>query len=54
MPTEYRERLDIVSSNAITRRHAASVFEQGAQTVTPTRSLSNYAQVLDIIDSLSR
>lgn len=54
VPTEYRERLDIVSSNAITRRHAASVFEQGAQTVKPTRSLSNYAQLLDIIDALAK
>ena len=53
VPSEYRERLDIVSSNAITRRHVASVFEQGVQTVKPTRSLSNYAQVLDIIDALA-
>jgi phosphoglycolate phosphatase len=52
--TEYRERLDIVSSNAITRRHAASVFEQGAQQVKPTRSLSNYGQLLDIIDALAK
>jgi phosphoglycolate phosphatase len=54
VPTEYRERLDIVSSNAITRRHAASVFEQGVQQVKPTRSLSNYAQLLDVIDELTK
>lgn len=51
---EYRERLDIVSSNAITRRHAASVFESGAQSVKPTRTLSNYGQVLDVVDALSK
>jgi FMN phosphatase YigB (HAD superfamily) len=54
VPGEYRERLDIVSSNANTRRHVASVFEQGVQLVKPTRSLSNYSQVLDIIDELSK
>jgi phosphoglycolate phosphatase len=51
---EYRERLDIISSSAITRRHAASVFESGQQAVTPTRALSNYAQVLGVIDALDR
>jgi FMN phosphatase YigB (HAD superfamily) len=54
VPVEYRERLDIISSNVITRRHAASVFESGAQTVKPTRSLSNYGQVLEIIDELAK
>lgn len=54
VPGEYRERLDIVSSNAITRRHAASVFESGAQSLKPTRTLSNYGQLLDVIDALAR
>ncbi|MBL9037399.1 MAG: HAD family hydrolase [Archangium sp.] len=49
---EYRERLDIISSNAITRRHANSVFEAGQQQVVkPSRTLSNYAQVLELIDA---
>jgi phosphoglycolate phosphatase len=47
---EYRERLDIISSNAITKRHASSVFEANLS-VQPTRSLSNYAQILDVIDA---
>jgi phosphoglycolate phosphatase len=50
---EYRERLDIVSSPAITRRHAAHVFEQGQKEVTPTHSLSNFAQILNLVDTLS-
>jgi phosphoglycolate phosphatase len=49
---EYRERLDIISSNAITRRHAASVFEGGAQTLKPQHTLSNYHQVLELVESL--
>lgn len=48
---EYRERLDIISSNAITRRHAASVFETGANALKPSRALSSYAQLLEIIDA---
>jgi FMN phosphatase YigB (HAD superfamily) len=50
---EYRERLDIISSSAITRRHASSVYESasGAQ-VTPSHVLSNYAQLLGLIDRL--
>lgn len=50
---EYRERLDIISSPAITRRHAAHVFEQGAQAITPTRTISNFGQLLGIVDLLS-
>lgn len=49
---EYRERLDIISSAAITRRHAASVFET-EPTVRPTHVLSNYGQLLDVIDALA-
>jgi phosphoglycolate phosphatase len=49
---EYRERLDIISSNAITRRHAASVFEGGGQAIKPTHTLSNYAQLLGVVDAL--
>ena len=47
---EYRERLDIISSAAITRRHANSLFEGGQKNLTPTHSLSNYRQILDVID----
>lgn len=48
---EYRERLDIISAPAITRRHAASVFEAGQkQQLEPTHALSNFSQVLDVID----
>lgn len=46
---EYRERLDIISSNAITRRHAASVYESGQQPVTPSRRISNYGQLLELL-----
>jgi phosphoglycolate phosphatase len=49
---EYRERLDIISSPAITRRHAASVFEGPSSAQAPTHVLSNYAQLLPLIDSL--
>jgi FMN phosphatase YigB (HAD superfamily) len=49
---EYRERLDIISSSAITRRHAASVFETG-QLARPTHALSNYAQLLDVIAAVA-
>ncbi len=52
VPTEYRERLDIVSSPAITRRHAAHVLEAGAQPIAPTHALSNFAQVLELVERL--
>lgn len=45
---EYRERLDIISAPAITRRHAASVYDAGT-VVKPTHALSNFCQVLDIV-----
>jgi FMN phosphatase YigB (HAD superfamily) len=48
---DYRERLDIISAPAITRRHASSVFEAGQKkTLEPTHTLSNFGQVLGIID----
>lgn len=50
---EYRERLDIISSNAITRRHAASVFEHGKQSIKPTHAVSNFSQILDLISRAS-
>lgn len=50
---EYRERLDIVSSTAITRRHAAHVFEAGQKDVRPSHSLSNFSQILGLVDTLS-
>lgn len=49
---EYRERLDIVSADSITRRHAASVTE--GETHVPqaaTHHLSNFSQVLRIVDA---
>jgi FMN phosphatase YigB (HAD superfamily) len=46
---EYRERLDIISANAITRRHAASVYE-GELELRATHALSNFSQILRIID----
>lgn len=49
---EYRERLDIISSPAITRRHAAHVFESGAQPQSPTHTLSNFSQVLGLVGRL--
>jgi len=48
---EYRERLDIVSADAVTRRHAASVLE--GETHAPrsaTHHLSNFSQILRIVD----
>ena len=51
---EYRERLDIISSAAITRRHAAHVFETGAsQQLSATHTLSNFGQVLGLVEKLS-
>lgn len=47
---EYRERLDIISAPSVTRRHAASVYESGKQPSKPTHVLSNFEQVLDVID----
>lgn len=50
---EYRERLDVISAAAITRRHAASVYESkeaGAELVA-THALSNYSQLLRILDA---
>jgi phosphoglycolate phosphatase len=52
---EYRERLDIISSPAITRRHAAHVFESAAQQqaqLAPSHTLSNFSQVLGLIEKL--
>jgi FMN phosphatase YigB (HAD superfamily) len=48
---EYRERLDIISSNAITRRHAASVYE-GVQVQKPTHTISNFGQVAQLVERL--
>jgi len=49
---EYRERLDIVSAAAITRRHAASLLEVGparAVEPEPAHALSNFGQILPIL-----
>ncbi len=49
---EYRERLDIISAPAITKRHAASVYEGGgAAPAKPTHALSNFGRVLEVIDA---
>lgn len=50
--TEYRERLDIISSPAITRRHAAHVLEAGVQPLRASRSLSSFGQILQLVDTL--
>ncbi len=48
---EYRERLDIVSADTITRRHAASVLEGNSHAPrSASWHLSNFSQVLRIID----
>ena len=49
---EYRERLDIISAPAITRRHVASVFESGQLPQKATHVLSNFSQILDVIDAV--
>ncbi len=49
---EYRERLDIVSSAVITRRHAASVYEGGEAPKAATHRLSGFDQLLGLIDTL--
>ncbi len=48
---EYRERLDIVSADAITRRHAASITEGDTHVPqTATHHLSNFSQVLELVE----
>jgi phosphoglycolate phosphatase len=49
---EYRERLDIVSSAVITRRHAASVYESGEAPKAATHRLSGFDQVLSLVETL--
>lgn len=48
---EYRERLEIISAPAITRRHAASVYDAATRTHAPETShrLSNFNQLLDVL-----
>jgi phosphoglycolate phosphatase len=48
---EYRERLDIISAPAITKRHAASVYEGGTP-VKATHALSNFGRLLEVIDAV--
>jgi phosphoglycolate phosphatase len=47
---EYRERLDIISAPAITRRHASSVYET-VPAAKPSHALSNFGRILEIIES---
>jgi FMN phosphatase YigB (HAD superfamily) len=50
---EYRERLDIISAAAITRRHAASLLEAGARAETkPEHTLSNFGQLLEVLEKV--
>lgn len=52
---EYRERLDVISAPAITKRHAAGLMDGDARkNAHPTHRLSNYSQILSIIDSASK
>lgn len=53
VPIEYRERLDVISAPAVTRRHAASVFEHGSNQprIVPTHALSNFSGILKVIDA---
>lgn len=46
---EYRERLDIISAPAITRRHASSVFEGGDKQRKATHALSNFRGILEVL-----
>ncbi|MFY0579040.1 hypothetical protein ACN28S_36495 [Cystobacter fuscus] len=51
---EYLERLEIISAPAITKRHAASILDGDARkNAHPTRRLSNFSQLLEIIDGAS-
>ncbi len=47
---EYRERLDIISAPSITKRHAASVYDDGTP-IRPTHAVSNFGRMLEIIDA---
>ncbi|MFZ5468880.1 MAG: HAD family hydrolase [Myxococcota bacterium] len=48
---EYRERLDIISAPAVTRRHAASVYESDGKRPNdaPTHTFSNFSQLLALV-----
>ncbi|WP_052519518.1 HAD family hydrolase [Archangium violaceum] len=51
---EYKERLEIISAPAITKRHAASILDGDARkNAHPTHRISNFEQILQIIDSAS-
>ncbi|WP_375768916.1 HAD family hydrolase [Archangium gephyra] len=51
---EYKERLEIISAPAITKRHAASILDGDARkNARPTHRLSNFEQILRIIDGAS-
>jgi phosphoglycolate phosphatase len=43
---EYRERLDVISAPAITRRHAASLIEGDEGSGPPVEAISNFSGVL--------
>jgi phosphoglycolate phosphatase len=50
VPLEYRERLDVISANSVTRRHAASLFEpSNAPPRRATHRLSSFSQILEVI-----
>jgi phosphoglycolate phosphatase len=50
VPHEYRERLNTISADAITRRHAAGSLEGDATAAKPSHALSNYGQLLSLLD----
>ncbi|MCY1072900.1 HAD family hydrolase [Archangium lansingense] len=51
---EYKERLEIISAPAITKRHAASILDGDARkNAHPTHRLSHFEQILQIIDGSS-
>jgi phosphoglycolate phosphatase len=49
VPQEYRERLDTISADAITRRHAAGLLQGDASAAQPTHALSNFGRLLPLL-----
>lgn len=46
---EYRERLDTISADAITRRHAAGLLQGDSSAAQPTHALSNFGRLLPLL-----
>ena len=49
---EYRERLDVISAPSVTARHAAGLLEGDRVDPQASHVLSNFAQVLRVMDGL--